>query len=1356
MKRILNQLILRQSLSFFGLLFASLGFGQEQVTVVCEISTQAYLNESYAYVRSVELLPGFKFEAGQDAATFSAESIAQAGAVLAKDPCEEEALFSIRKEIIRKVGIKDEAALDALTEEEKITRFSYVDGLLRGVQNVIQKGSPDKKDVVQHQEFDPFDRVVTHYLPYEATTDNGGFHADALREQIAFYENELEHVENSDKPFSETQFEQSPLNRVLEVGSVGDEWQLGTEHTTKGLVEVNQANEVRYWRQAEDGHYFSNDYYPEGSLIKSIREDEEGQISTFYIDPFGNTVYVKIEAGIENGQTTFTESYNIFDEFLRTAFVISPEGVKELQQSNVWSLDVDGFTERWVNSYEYDRRHRLTANTLNGSESNEMVYDRYNKLVLYRNAIQKNRDRWNFIKYDYLGRPIMNAEYSNLATQEVVQASVNTFYADTKEWVKFEVREQNQIGYSCHESFPTNGFSISQIFNIMYYDHYDFNVDGANDFDEGIRFFPQNQVEFRILGYPLGGRTRILDTQDDLQRVVFYDDYNRVIKIRENNELNLNVADYTAIRYNDEYESEEIVEYHSVEGSQVLIKNRVEYDHLVRPLNYYQSSATYAIADNTLPPNVASIPEIQVCNLVYNELGNVIEKNFHERFDGSYLQSLDYTYNIRGWLTHINNSELTNDGIVNDDDNDLFGLEFLYNGSFEGQTRDAASDLTSRFDGLLSGVKWQTKHTTASTNPQRERTYTFQYDRLNRLTAANYTAKGADNTWSQEVGAYSTAYTYDLNGNLQTLKRYAMLNGNAQREVIDDLQYRYNLNGANSGNQLSQVIDQSTSASRDLGYKPNNRSYTYDNVGNITFDAHQNVFLEYNNFLNLNTRVQRTETEYIEYTLDAKGNRLAKTVIENGIVTRDLHYIGSCVYDGNVFQYFLFAEGRVKFINEQFIYEYHIKDHLGNARVMFEEDATTGEAVIVQEHHYYPFGMRMEGVVNNQPIPTNENTWLFNGQELQNELGLNWYAFSMRCYDPAVGRWFEQDPYNEFFSPYVGIGNNPVNFVDPTGGFIQGHGFAVGSPNATNTYSSYNTLPVPYGFPESSSGGEWTQEVNAPIQHDPAPAKANIGIIIYDSRALDADQEFFQNDEGTTQWVFIDLYAEVIKDIDYKENDDGTNNRWQILENVVSLYVEEDEQLANVVLLGHSIVKDVGTDKMSFFWDPGDKESDYDDKQKNMKAPENYKEFYNFIEFLGSNMVKSNWDGSSENRKLSVGNIVLYHCHGSDIQNGKDKNMGDLAQNRAPDQKTWTINSEWYGVVGGGAGGYVGNAGGMYRNALVGRPNEEEGRYYWAPFHFEKRKGAHQRSGYSLFPQKNGVFDIKKWLPGKTIDSTPR
>ena len=60
---------------------------------------------------------------------------------------------------------------------------------------------------------------------------------------------------------------------------------------------------------------------------------------------------------------------------------------------------------------------------------------------------------------------------------------------------------------------------------------------------------------------------------------------------------------------------------------------------------------------------------------------------------------------------------------------------------------------------------------------------------------------------------------------------------------------------------------------------------------------------------------------------------------------------------------------------------------------------------MIQANDYYPFGMRF----NQSPIiQTQPNDYLYNGKELQNDLGLELYDYGARIYDPAFARFHTQ------------------------------------------------------------------------------------------------------------------------------------------------------------------------------------------------------------------------------------------------------------------------------------------------------------------------------------------------------------
>ena len=174
------------------------------------------------------------------------------------------------------------------------------------------------------------------------------------------------------------------------------------------------------------------------------------------------------------------------------------------------------------------------------------------------------------------------------------------------------------------------------------------------------------------------------------------------------------------------------------------------------------------------------------------------------------------------------------------------------------------------------------------------------------------------------------------------------------------------------------------------------------------------------------------------------ANLVPKQTLVNDVPGVQTDYSAGFVYENDVLDFIQFAEGRVRpitpIITQSYQYEYDLTDHLGNVRATFKTvegydpdiHSSVYGATLIQADDYYPFGLKMPGL-SYIAGGAEENSFTYNGKELEDEFGLNWYHYGVRFYDPAVGRWWSVDPAEEFHSPYTYVGNNPIMLIDPDG-----------------------------------------------------------------------------------------------------------------------------------------------------------------------------------------------------------------------------------------------------------------------------------------------------------------------------------
>ncbi len=404
-----------------------------------------------------------------------------------------------------------------------------------------------------------------------------------------------------------------------------------------------------------------------------------------------------------------------------------------------------------------------------------------------------------------------------------------------------------------------------------------------------------------------------------------------------------------------------------------------------------------------------------------------------------------------------------------------------------------------QYNGNIKAIRWNNRAANDGSIGQ-EKTYVYDYNRNNWLEQATYgnsdgnphlndhpsniplgasesvnSGESLDRTAQQEItlttgfsakqgstvhlkiqpsGASFTATTdyqvsnleYDANGNIQSLRRNKN-KGSDDSNEMDDLYYHYD---PNKPNQLKQVQDNAPEETNapDIKHQTSN-NYEYNVIGQLIKNNSENVEYIYNTS-GLVTEVKKDGVVRVKFFYNDRGQRVRKETFtnygENGgpnIMTERTFYVRDAAgkplaiynsgflnnnHEPSLTEHTVYGASRLGVYSKRTRNtNYEITDHLGNVRAVVSR--ANNNEITKFGTDYYPFGM---------PMPNRDKQgnyrYAFQGQEKDKETGKE--AFELRLWDARIGRWLSPDPYGQYHSPYLGMGNNPSSNIDSDGGWV--------------------------------------------------------------------------------------------------------------------------------------------------------------------------------------------------------------------------------------------------------------------------------------------------------------------------------
>jgi RHS repeat-associated protein len=842
----------------------------------------------------------------------------------------------------------------------------YFDGLGRLIQSVNKKASPLQKDMVVAQEYDSYGRETYHFLPFVSNVftggdvaDDGKFKMDPFQQQKAFYTTQLT-GQGQTYYYDSTTFETSPLDRPLKSLPAGNNW-VGSGRGTEHSYEINIASEVRLWTVSSTSGNVpaSSGYYAAGQLFRNVAEDEQGKRIVEYKDKDGLVVLKKVEinatgTAVISSHTDWLCTYYIYDDLNNLRWVIQPVGVQKIIAAS-WAFDNTNITNSVLAKeqcfyYEYDGRQRIILKKVSGTTgAEELVYDKRDRLVMTRHPNLAAQGYWLINKYDDLNRLTQNYLALNSRSRAANQTSCDSSF----NFPTVSSGDLMQENYYDSYSWITTQWGVSTTMNTGDVLSVFFNTFSYNTSPQYAQQLTPDYIN--IKGAPTGSKVRVLGTATYLYSTAFYDDRGRILQTQKGNLSG--GTDQVTTQYDFAGRPLYALHRQSKGGGAARTTREVTkytYDHAGR-VTLLAKKVGPSGTDKTMASNT------------YDELGQLKTKTV-----GASLESQTFDYNIRGWLLGVNRASFTK----GTQPTSRFSYELAYDNTTP--TITPGSYGTAQYNGNIAGIMWR------SIGDWENRKYNFSYDAANRLLKADFTqfsnsnnafdiSANIDYSVTMGDGVHADS-AYDANGNIMRMRQKGYkINSSV---LIDDLRYRY----ATNSNRVSWVTDSLSDPNTTLGdFKDGvnvaTPDYDYDANGNMTVDRNKHIASTLYTHLNMPYEVKITGKGKITYDYNTLGEKLRKTVVDSTTATPTTTtwlYMDNFVYKNDTLQFFSTEEGRARYDTTQttseataFDFDYFLKDHLGNVRMVLTEDKDTAK---------YPT-LSFEGAVASDTLKDQDKIW---------------------------------------------------------------------------------------------------------------------------------------------------------------------------------------------------------------------------------------------------------------------------------------------------------------------------------------------------------------------------------------------